>query len=129
MRRSSVVAALRRPHGPAAGTATARSAGGRHPSRRRARPSTARGWAMGRLEWLSQKVTNFVGSTGGGLAAFAVLVVCLVVLPLTGDGGVRHYVGDVVVAVNFALLFLLQRSQTKDTLAIQLKLNELLAAV
>jgi low affinity Fe/Cu permease len=84
---------------------------------------------MGRLEWLSQKVTNFVGSSGGGVAAFAVMVLCLVVLPLAGDSGVRHYVGDVVVAVNFALLFLLQRSQTKDTLAIQLKLNELLAAV
>src|SRR5262249_14962957 len=40
-----------------------------------------------------------------------------------------QYVGQVVTAVTFVLLFLLQRSQTKDTLAIRVKLNELLAAV
>lgn len=84
---------------------------------------------MSALEWLSQKVTDFVGSSVGALAAFAVMVACLAVLPLTGDGGARQYIADAVVGINFVLLFLLQRSQTKDTLAIQLKLNELLVAV
>lgn len=84
---------------------------------------------MGYLEWLSQKVTDFVGSSPGALAAFAVMAGWLVVLPAVGTEAAIRYTGDVVVAVTFVLLFLLQRSQNKDTLAIQVKLNELLAAV
>ena len=38
-------------------------------------------------------------------------------------------VDKVMFAISFLLLFLLQRSQTKATLSIQLKLNELLASV
>jgi|SRR5581483_2047835 len=53
----------------------------------------------------------------------------LVAGPALGLGGLFEYAGQVVAGVTFVLLFLLQRSQTKDTLAIQLKLNELLAAV
>ena len=84
---------------------------------------------MGWLEWLSQKVTDFVGSSYGAVVAFAVMTLWLIVLPMVGSDTVTRYTGDVVVAVTFVLLFLLQRSQTKDTLAIQVKLNELLAAV
>ena len=84
---------------------------------------------MGWLEWLSQKVTDFVGSSNGALAAFAVMALWLVVLPFIGNDGAARFTGDIIVALSFGLLFLLQRSQTKDTLAIQLKLNELLSAV
>ena len=84
---------------------------------------------MGWLEWLSQKVTDFVGSSNGALAAFCLMAVWLAVLPAMGNTAAARYTGDIVVALSFGLLFLLQRSQTKDTLAIQLKLNELLAAV
>jgi low affinity Fe/Cu permease len=84
---------------------------------------------MGCLEWLSQKATDFVGSSSGALSAFGVMAAWLAAAAVWGNDAARQYAADAVAAVTFILLFLLQRSQTKDTLAIQLKLNELLAAV
>ncbi|HEY1380123.1 MAG TPA: low affinity iron permease family protein [Gemmataceae bacterium] len=84
---------------------------------------------MSWLEWLSQKATDFVGSSRGAVTAFAVMAAWLAAAAAWGNDAARQYAGDAVAAVTFVLLFLLQRSQTKDTLAIQLKLNELLAAV
>src|SRR5581483_7084871 len=74
---------------------------------------------MGWLEWLSQKATDFVGNSWGAAAALALMAAWLVAGPALGLGGLFEYAGQVVAGVTFVLLFLLQRSQTKDTLAIQ----------
>jgi low affinity Fe/Cu permease len=80
------------------------------------------------LEFLSQKATDFVGSHWGTLTALGVLGVWLVAIPLVGSSKAWGLVDKVIFATSFLLLFLLQRSQTKATLSIQMKLNELLAS-
>jgi low affinity Fe/Cu permease len=80
------------------------------------------------LEYLSQKATDFVSSHWGTLAAIGVIAVWLVSIPLLGASRAWGLVDKVIFATSFLLLFLLQRSQTKATLSIPLKLNELLAS-
>jgi low affinity Fe/Cu permease len=80
------------------------------------------------LEFLSQRATDFVSSHWGTLTALGVIGVWLVTIPLLGSSQAWGLVDKVIFATSFLLLFLLQRSQTKATLSIQLKLNELLAS-
>lgn len=80
------------------------------------------------LEFLSQRATDFVSSHWGTLTALGVLGVWLIAIPLVGSSKAWGMVDKVIFATSFLLLFLLQRSQTKATLSIQLKLNELLAS-
>ena len=84
---------------------------------------------MNILEKLPQKATDFVSSPWGTLAALGVFALWLALAPLLGLSKTWGHVREVMVGASFLLLFLLQRSQTKNTLAVQIKLNELLAAV
>ena len=86
----------------------------------------ARGW----MERFAQSVTSQVGrSWGFSLALLATLV-------WIASGPIFHYSdtwqlawNTVTSVVTFLMVFLIQRSQNKESLAIQLKLNELVAAV
>jgi low affinity Fe/Cu permease len=80
------------------------------------------------LEHLSQKSTDFVSSPWGTLAALGIVVAWLASAPFVGWTRAWGVMDEVFSASAFLLLFLLQRSQTKSTLAMQVKLNELLAA-
>ena len=80
------------------------------------------------LEFLSQRATDFVSSHWGTLTALGVLAMWLVAIPLLGSSQAWGLVDKVIFATSFLLLFLLQRSQTKATLSIQVKLNEPLAS-
>lgn len=80
------------------------------------------------LEFFSQKATDFVSSHWGTLAALGILAIWLVAIPVLGSTQAWGLVDKVIFATSFLLLFLLQRSQTKATLSIQVKLNELLAS-
>ena len=80
------------------------------------------------LEYLSQKATDFASSHWGTLCAIGIIAVWLVSIPFLGASRAWGLVEKVIFATSFLLLFLLQRSQTKATLSIQLKLNELLAS-
>ncbi len=80
------------------------------------------------LEWLTQRATDFVSSAWGTLAALGVIAVWLAAVPVLGWSRAWDLVDEVVYASSFLLLFLLQRSQTKATLSMQVKLNELLAS-
>jgi low affinity Fe/Cu permease len=83
-----------------------------------------------RLELWSRIVTNWTGSSW----AFAVAVLIVVVWLITGP--LFHYsdtwqlvINTGTTIVTFLMVFLIQRSQNKDALAVHLKLNELVAAV
>jgi low affinity Fe/Cu permease len=80
-------------------------------------------------ERFASKVTKLTGSTG----AFLVALIMVIVWAVTGP--VFHYSQNWQLVINtgttiitFLMVFLIQKAQNKDSLAIQLKLNELVAA-
>jgi low affinity Fe/Cu permease len=83
-----------------------------------------------RFEAFSTAVTRWTGST----PAFALALLVIVVWALLGP--VFHYSDTWQLVINtgttiitFLMVFLIQRSQNKDSLALHLKLNELVAAM
>jgi low affinity Fe/Cu permease len=82
------------------------------------------------LERMSTQITRWTGST----AAFA--LACAVILAWVVTGPIFHYSDTWQLVINtgttiitFLMVFLIQRAQNKDSMAIQLKLNELVAAI
>ena len=82
------------------------------------------------LESAARKVTTWTGSTG----AFALSACVVVVWGLTGP--LFHYsdtwqlvINTGTTVVTFLMVFLIQRTQNKDSLALHLKLNEIVAAL
>jgi low affinity Fe/Cu permease len=81
------------------------------------------------FEEFSSKVASFTGSSFAFIGAFAVVIIWAV------SGPVFHFSVTWQLVINtgtsittFLMVFVIQRDQNKDTLAIQLKLNELIAA-
>ena len=81
------------------------------------------------FEHLASKVSEFSGSTTAFLIAFFSIVIWAI------TGPIFHYSENWQLLINtgttiitFLMVFLIQKSQNKDSLAIQLKLNELVAA-
>ena len=81
------------------------------------------------MERFSSRVTTLAGSTPAFIIAFALILIWGI------TGPVFHYSEQWQLVVNtgttiitFLMVFLIQKSQNKDSLAIQLKLNELVAA-
>lgn len=78
---------------------------------------------------LSSKVTNWTGSSAGFSTALMLVLLWGVCGPLF------HYseawqmiINTGTTIITFLMVFLIQKTQNKDSLAIQLKLNELLAS-
>jgi len=89
-----------------------------------------RGTVAHALERFSSIVTRWTGSS----SAFAVAVGVILVWILTGP--LFHYsdtwqlvINTGTTVVTFLMVFLIQRSQNKESMAVQLKLNELIAAM
>ena len=83
-----------------------------------------------RFEHMSTRVTQWTGGT----PAFFLAVLTIVVW--VGLGPIFHYSDTWQLAINtattivtFLMVFLIQRAQNKDSLAIHLKLNEIVAAM
>jgi low affinity Fe/Cu permease len=81
------------------------------------------------FERFASRVTKLTGST----PAFIIAFVMVLVWGMTGP--VFHYsetwqlvINTGTTIITFLMVFLIQKSQNKDSLAIQLKLNELIAA-
>jgi low affinity Fe/Cu permease len=81
------------------------------------------------FEIFAAKVSQFAGSTYAFFIAFILVIVWAIV------GPIFHFSEDWQLVINtgttiitFLMVFLIQKSQNKDSLAIQLKLNELVAA-
>src|SRR5437660_9899203 len=74
--------------------------------------------------------TRWTGSTFAFIAAVAVVLVWAVTGPLFRYSDTWQLtINTGTTIVTFLMVFLIQRSQNKDSLALQLKLNELVAAV
>lgn len=81
------------------------------------------------FERISTKITNWTGSP----VAFGVAALVIIVWVISGP--VFHYsdtwqlvINTGTTIVTFLMVFLIQKTQNKDSKAIQLKLNELIAA-
>jgi len=82
------------------------------------------------LERFSEAVTRRAGSSAAFAAAAAVIVVWAALGPVFGFSNTWQLVINTgTTIVTFLMVFLIQRTQNKDALAIHIKLNELVAAV
>ena len=85
---------------------------------------------MKALERFAGSVTHWAGSNKGFATAASIIVVWAVTGPIFGFSDTWQLVINTgTTIVTFLMVFLIQRTQNKDGLAIQLKLNELVAAV
>jgi len=81
------------------------------------------------LEEFSHLATAWTGSTWAFTVAVAVIVIWAVTGPIFRFSDTWQLVINTgTTIVTFLMVFLIQRTQNKDSLAIQLKLNELLAS-
>jgi low affinity Fe/Cu permease len=85
---------------------------------------------QGLIERVSGAVTQWTGSTTAFASAVGVIVVWAVLGPVFGYSDTWQLVINTgTTIVTFLMVFLIQRSQNKDALAIHLKLNELVAVL
>ena len=81
------------------------------------------------FEKLAIKVTKATGSTPVILAAFLIVVVWGISGPIFDYSETWQLVINTgTTIITFLMVFLIQKTQNKDSLAIQIKLNELVAA-
>jgi low affinity Fe/Cu permease len=93
------------------------------------RPSEPRR-TPGLFERLAQEAAAFSGSTTALLGAFAVVLLWAGSGPFFGFSQTWQLVINTgTTIVTFLMVFLIQRSQNKEAMAVQLKLNELVAAM
>jgi low affinity Fe/Cu permease len=82
------------------------------------------------LERFSRKVTEATGTSTAFMIAFTVIILWIVSGPLFHFSDTWQLVINTgTTIVTFLMVFLIQRSQNKDALAIHLKLNEIVAAL
>jgi low affinity Fe/Cu permease len=79
---------------------------------------------------MSQAVTRWTGSSWAFLLAAAVVLAWVVTGPLFGFSNTWQLVINTgTTIVTFLMVFLIQRSQNKEAMAVQIKLNEIVAAL
>jgi low affinity Fe/Cu permease len=82
------------------------------------------------LEQFSRKVTEETGTSTAFIIALLVIIVWIATGPLFHFSDTWQLVINTgTTIVTFLMVFLIQRSQNKDALAIHLKLNEIVAAL
>jgi len=82
-----------------------------------------------RFDRFSAAVTRASGSSSAFLAALVIVVLWAICGPFFGFSNTWQLVINTgTTIVTFLMVFVIQQSQNKDTLAIQLKLNELIAS-
>ena len=82
------------------------------------------------LERFSMKVTRWSGSSSAFGIACAIVLLWVLSGPIFGFSDTWQLVINTgTTIVTFLMVFLIQRTQNKDSMAIQLKLNELVAAM
>ena len=92
--------------------------------------SERRGGFGAMCERVSTAATKWTGSTSALVAATMIILVWLLSGPLFDYSNTWQLVINTgTTIITFLMVFLIQRSQNKDSLAVQLKLNELVAAM
>ena len=82
-----------------------------------------------RLETFSRTITQWTGSTAAFGWAMAVIVIWVALGPVFRYSNTWQLVINTgTTIITFLMVFLIQRAQNKDSLAIHLKLNEIVAA-
>ena len=82
------------------------------------------------LSRFATAATNWTGSTAAFVSAVMIIVIWLVTGPLFHFSDTWQLVINTgTTIVTFLMVFLIQRSQNKDALAVQLKLDEIVAAL
>ena len=82
------------------------------------------------LERIATRVTHWTGSTSAFSLAFGVILIWAISGPLFGFSDTWQLVINTgTTIVTFLMVFLIQRTQNKDSLALHLKLNEIVAAM
>ncbi|MGI4834539.1 MAG: low affinity iron permease family protein [Janthinobacterium lividum] len=77
----------------------------------------------------AEKTSRYAGSTGVFVSAFAIVLIWAATGPLFHYSETWQLVINTgTTIITFLMVFLIQRAQNKDSLAIHLKLNELIAA-
>ncbi|MBC7511086.1 MAG: low affinity iron permease family protein [Ferruginibacter sp.] len=83
----------------------------------------------GKFDMFATRATKAAGSTGAFVSAFCIVIIWGVTGPLFHYSETWQLVINTgTTIITFLMVFLIQKSQNKDSLAIQLKLNELVAA-
>ena len=81
------------------------------------------------FEKFANKATNFTGSSSAFTIALAIVVVWVISGPFFNYSETWQLIINTgTTIITFLMVFLIQKSQNKDSKAIQLKLNELIAA-
>lgn len=89
----------------------------------------ARGGFASSFEHFSHRVTQATGRPGAFMAALMLIVVWLLTGPVFGYSDTWQLVINTgTTIITFLMVFLIQQTQNKDTKAMELKLNELVAA-
>lgn len=82
------------------------------------------------FEELSRFSTAFTGTTGAFILALCVIVAWLITGPLFGfSNSWQLVINTGTTIITFLMVFLIQRTQNKDSKAVHLKLNELVASL
>jgi low affinity Fe/Cu permease len=85
--------------------------------------------SLNALEDFSSKIAGFTGSSSAFISAFGIVVIWAVAGPIFHFSVTWQLVINTGTSITtFLMVFVIQRDQNKDTMAIQLKLNELIAA-
>jgi low affinity Fe/Cu permease len=97
---------------------------------RRMTKSTRRASAAKRLEHFSQAITRFTGTSRAFGLALGVVLIWALLGPVFGFSNTWQLVINTsTTIVTFLMVFLIQRTQNKDSLAIHLKLSEIVSAL
>lgn len=82
------------------------------------------------FEKIAQKATSFTGTTMAFTIAFTVVIAWILTGPLFNFSDTWQLVINTgTTIITFLMVFLIQREQNKDSRAIHLKLNELIASL
>ncbi|HLF65592.1 MAG TPA: low affinity iron permease family protein [Saprospiraceae bacterium] len=81
------------------------------------------------FEMLSSTVTKYVGSSPAFIIAVSVIIVWLITGPIFKySDSWQLIINTGTTIITFLMVFLIQRTQNKEYLALQIKLNELIAS-
>jgi low affinity Fe/Cu permease len=82
------------------------------------------------FERIALRLTKFSGSTPAFIIALSVIIIWALTGPIFGYSETWQLIINTgTTIITFLMVFLIQRTQNKDSMAVQLKLNEIIASI